>query len=108
MQQDPESDVIKELANQTAMINNLDVKPNFIYDSWAIINFIEEYNKKREYLSDEYKNEFDKLVEELKNIDFEQLPKAFVHGDIISTNVMLDKDKKSGLLILQFHIIYQE
>ncbi len=108
MQQDPESDVIKELANQTAMINNLDVKPNFIYDSWAIINFIEEYNKKREYLSDEYKNEFDKLVEELKNIDFEQLPKAFVHGDIISTNVMLDEDKKSGLLILQFHIIYQE
>ena len=108
LQRDPESDVIKELAKQTAMINNLDVKPNFIYDSWAIINFIEEYSKKREYLSDEYKDEFDKLAEELKNIDFEQLPKAFVHGDIISTNVMLDENKKSGLLILQFQIIYQE
>lgn len=98
LQQDPESDVIKELAKQTAMINNLDVKPNFIYDSWAIINFIEEYSKKREYLSDDYKNEFDKLAEELKNIDFEQLPKAFVHGDIISTNVMLDENKKIWII----------
>lgn len=80
------------------MINNLDIRPNFIYDSWAIINFIEEYNQKREYVSDEYKEEFDKLIEEYQAIDFEQLPKAFVHGDIISTNVMLDKYKKIWII----------
>lgn len=90
----PSKDIIKELARQTAMINKLDIKPDFIYDSWAIINFEEEYKKKREYISDEYKEEFDKLLIELKKIDFDKLPKGFVHGDIISTNVMLDKNNK--------------
>lgn len=98
LQEKPSYDVIQELARQTAMINNLDIKPNFIYDSWAITSFIEEYNNKREYLSDEYLGEFDTLLEEFKNIDFEQLPKAFVHGDIISTNVMRDIDQKIWII----------
>ena len=38
---------IKELAKQTALINNLNFKPDFIYDSWAIINFENEYKNKR-------------------------------------------------------------
>lgn len=98
LQENPDNEVIKELAKQTAMINNLNINPNFIYDSWAIINFSEEYNKKREFLSSEYQEQFDKLVEEFKSIDFEQLPKAFVHGDIISTNVMLDDNKKIWII----------
>ena len=98
LQENPSIDTIKELAKQTAMINNLDIKPNFIYDSWAIINFEEEYNKKREYVSPEYKEQFDRLLEELRKIDFNRLPKAFVHGDIISTNVMIDKDSKIWII----------
>ena len=80
------------------MINNLDIKPNFIYDTWAIVNFGDEYKKKREYLSDRYKSEFDKLLVELNKTDFENLPKAFVHGDIISTNVMLDNNSKIWII----------
>lgn len=98
LQENASIDTIKELAKQTAMINNLDIKPNFIYDSWAIINFEEEYNKKREYVSQEYKEQFDRLLEELRKIDFDRLPKAFVHGDIISTNVMIDKDSKIWII----------
>lgn len=94
----PTNSIIKELAKQTAMINNLNIKLDFIYDSWAIINFIEEYNKKREYLSVEYIDTFDKLAEEYKKVNFEQLPKAFVHGDIISTNVMIDKNDKIWII----------
>lgn len=94
----PEEEIIKQLAKQTAMINQLDVKPDFIYDSWAIINFEKEYKKKREYLSNEYKEEFDKLLIEFKNLDFEKLPKGFVHGDIISTNVILDKNNKIWII----------
>ena len=96
--ENPSSDVIKELAKQTAMINNLDIKLEFIYDSWAIVNFKEEYAKKRKYLSDEYKDKFDKLLTELESIDFNKLPKAFVHGDIISTNVMLDKNQRVWII----------
>ena len=39
--ENPSSDVIKELARQTSIIHSLDIKPEFIYDSWAIINFKE-------------------------------------------------------------------
>ena len=52
---------IEELARQTAMINNLDIKPNFIYDTWAIINFEEEYKQKRIYLEKYYQKEFEAL-----------------------------------------------
>lgn len=94
----PSEDVIKEIARQTAMINNLDIKPDFIYDLWAIINFVQEYNQKREYVSEGYRDEFDRLVEEFKEIDLDRLPKAFVHGDIISTNVMLDINSKIWII----------
>ena len=96
--ENPSDDVIRELAKQTSLIHSLDIKPEFIYDSWAIINFKEEYNKKRTYLPDKYKNEFDKLLNEFNNLDFDKLPKAFVHGDIISTNVMLDKNFKIWII----------
>lgn len=94
----PSSDVIKELARQAALINNLDIKPEFIYDTWAIINFEEEYSQKRDYLSDKYKEEFDQLLIEFKNIDLDRLPKGFVHGDIISTNVMKDDNSKIWII----------
>lgn len=96
--QKPSREIIRKIARQTAMINNLDIKPDFIYDTWAIVNFAEEYNQKRKYLSDDYREEFDKLLIELNNIDFDKLPKAFVHGDIISTNVMLDEDSKVWII----------
>ncbi len=98
----PNSDEIREIARQTALINNLQIKPNFIYDEWAVSNFKQEYERKREYLSDEYKAKFDKLSVELNGIDFDKLPKAFVHGDIINTNVM--KDDESKIWILDFSV----
>ena len=38
----PTKDEIKEIARLTVLINNIDLKPVFIYDSWAIINFEKE------------------------------------------------------------------
>lgn len=93
---------IKNIAKQTAMINNLNIKPNFIYDSWAIINFEEEYKNKRQFLPNEYQVEFDAFFQEFKQIKIEELPKAFVHGDIINTNVM--KDKNSKIWIIDFAV----
>lgn len=98
LNQKASKEIIKDLAIQTAMINQLDIKPDFIYDSWAIINFEQEYKNKREYISQKYQNEFDRLLIKLRSINFEKLPKAFVHGDIISTNVMLDNTNKIWII----------
>ena len=88
------SDVIKEIARQTAMIHEIDIKPKPIPDSWSITNFKEQYENKKEYLPTEYRESFNKLLEELKNVDFERLPYAFIHGDIRSANAMLDNNGK--------------
>ena len=95
-------DIIKEVARQIAMIHDLDIVPNFIYDSWAIINFEEQYTLKCNYLDDIYKEKFSQLLTEFKNVDFNKLPKAFVHGDIRSANTMLDNNGR--LWIVDFAV----
>ena len=35
-------------------LNKIDYKPNFIYDTWAITSFCEEFDKKRQLLDEKY------------------------------------------------------
>ena len=98
----PSKNEIKELAKQVSIINNLPLNISFVYDDWAIINFEKEYSIKRKYLNKNYQDEFDKLLIECKNINFDLLPIAFVHGDIINTNVI--KDNNSKLWIIDFSV----
>ena len=39
----------KFLIKQIALINRINLKPKFVYDSWAVTNFLREYKKKRKY-----------------------------------------------------------
>lgn len=39
----PNSSEIKELAKQAALINSIDICPSFVYDSWAVVNILNEY-----------------------------------------------------------------
>lgn len=90
------------LVQQAALINKIDFKPKPVYDSWAIIHFLEEYKNKKKYLDDEDTKLIDPLVEQFSAIRVEELPHCFVHGDIIKTNVMKDKDRK--LYIIDFSV----
>ena len=58
--------------------------------------------EKAQYLSEEDRSRLNKLLDEFKKIDMNKLPKAFVHGDIISTNVM--KDNNDKLWIIDFAV----
>ena len=84
---------IKFIAKQAALINSIDIKPQAIYDSWAIVNFQEEFRKTKKYLSVRDLKLIEPLVQEFNNLRIKELPHCFVHGDIIATNVMKDKDK---------------
>ncbi len=79
-------------------IHNIDLKPEFIYDSWAICNFINEYDKKKNILPDKYVNKFQLLYNEYKNINMNNLQHTFVHGDIMNTNVMKDDINKLWII----------
>jgi Ser/Thr protein kinase RdoA (MazF antagonist) len=89
---------IKYLAKQIKLIHQIDIKPNFIYDSWAINNFLNEYDKKCSFIPLEFKNQINGLYNIYKGINFSKLSYAFVHGDIMNTNIMKDNNGKLWLV----------
>lgn len=90
------------LAHQASLINSIEIKPPKIYDSWAITNFLQEFKKKRKYLEKEDSDMINPLVEKFRNLKIKTLPYSFVHGDIIRTNVI--KDRNNGVWIVDFSV----
>lgn len=102
LQEKPSEEEMRFLAQQAAKINTIDFKPKFVYDSWAIPNFLNEYEKVKDKLTKEDSELIKPLVELFPKLEIDLLPHCFVHGDIISTNVMRSKD--DGLFIIDFAV----
>ena len=85
-----------------AHIHNAKLESDFIYDKWTITNFVNEYEQKGKYLDNKYNEIFKSLAHKIADVKFEKLPTSFVHGDIISSNVM--KDKSNKLWIIDFAV----
>jgi Ser/Thr protein kinase RdoA (MazF antagonist) len=92
----------KHIIREAARINSISLHPKPVYDSWAIPNFLKEYEDKNHVLSDEFNKLLLPLIPIYKSIDFENLPHCFIHGDIIATNIMLDK--KGNINIIDFAV----
>jgi Ser/Thr protein kinase RdoA (MazF antagonist) len=91
------------IIKQVVKINQLQIKPKYLYDSWAAVNFVKEYENIKNKLSAEDKKNIEPIYEEFKKSEIKSLPRCFVHGDIIDTNVI--KEKNSGnLYILDFAV----
>jgi len=102
LKQKPDIDEIKILAHQAGLINSIEIKPKFIYDEWAIINFLNEFQKKGKYLLQQDFIIMESLVKKFKDLSIEKLPHCFVHGDIIVTNTM--KDGNGKIWIIDFAV----
>ncbi len=102
MKELPNEKEIKFLAHQAAIINSIKIKPSFIYDEWAITNFPKEFRKKGKYLNSEDMTLIKPLLKKFEDIKIDTLPHVFVHGDILTTNVI--KDKNSKLWIVDFAV----
>jgi Ser/Thr protein kinase RdoA (MazF antagonist) len=90
------------LAHEASLINEINVKPEGIYDSWAIPNFLLEFEKKKQFLEKEDFDLIEPIVQEFKELKIETLPHCFVHGDIIKTNVI--KDESDKIWIVDFSV----
>ncbi len=90
----PTFNELREIVNIASNLNAMDYKPNFIYDTWAITSFCNEFEKKYKYLDKEYLEMIKPIYDRFKNFDYDKLPKSFVHGDMMSTNLMVDKNNK--------------
>lgn len=83
----------------------MEVEPHSKWDSWAIKNFLYEFEKTHSFL-DEDKELIENLVKKFREIDFDSLPYCFVHNDIRETNLILDKENKIWLLDFSVADIY--
>lgn len=95
-------DELLKIADLASEFGNIDYKPNFIYDTWAISSFIEEFDKKKQYVSKEYMQYIQPIYDEFKAFNYSLLPKSFTHGDIILTNLM--KDKYDEFWVVDFSV----
>ena len=102
LNQTPTQTEIKNIVEQMAHIHNTKLELGFIYDKWTITNFIKEYEEKGKYLDNKYNNTFKALIDKFGSIKFEELPTSFVHGDIISSNII--KDNNNKLWIIDFAV----
>ena len=94
----PNLDELIRIVDIGCNLNKIDYKPNFIYDTWAITSFCNEFEKKKQYLEKEYLDIVEPIYNKFKNFDYDKLPKSFVHGDMMSTNLMLDKNNDIWLI----------
>ena len=98
----PTETEIKEIIRQMANIHRAELKSESIYDTWTITNFTNEFNNKGKCLDEQYYNRFKDLSDKLQKVDLSKLPHSFVHGDIISSNVI--KDENDKLWIIDFAV----
>jgi len=91
---DAERQAIIELA---AKINSLDYKPPFYDDSWSVTNIRKMYAKVQPFLDLDDQSMLEKTLGRYDNIPVD-LPHAFVHGDIITTNVVKGDDGEISIL----------
>lgn len=94
----PNEDEIKEIVRQMVNIHKTTQKPNYIYDKWAITNFKQEFEDKAQYLDNKYLSKFEELKRNYDKIDVQKLPHNFIHGDIITSNVIKDENNKLWLI----------
>lgn len=98
----PNENELELIASELAKLNNINYQPNFIYDKWAIVNFIKEYEKNIEFVDEEDRPLIEKAFKAFKSCDFSRLQYGFVHGDIIETNVI--KDNTGKLYFIDFSV----
>jgi Ser/Thr protein kinase RdoA (MazF antagonist) len=68
----------------------------------AIVNFLKSWKERVKYLSNEDQKLISPLVHPFQQLNLAVLPHCFVHGDLIKTNIMRDKNNK--LYILDFSV----
>lgn len=84
---------IRQVAIQASNINRIDFKVEPYYDEWTLTNFKSEYDKKCNLICEEDKEIVDRCYKEFIKIDLDDLPKAYIHGDIMNANLIKDEEK---------------
>lgn len=100
----PTDEELAELVKQATLINQMEVElddSDFVYDSWAISSFPKEYKRWQHVFSPEDKALVEPVLKDYQELDIDALPQAFVHGDLIRTNVI---KAARGIYVFDFSV----
>jgi len=106
MDRAPTDAELAAIAEEAVKINKIDFTPDYLFDSWALINNQWMYDQVEPFMDDEGKELTKKVLELYKKLPVAELPKAFVHGDIIKTNTLLGDDGKIYIIDFAVSNIY--
>lgn len=68
------------------------------YDEYCFMKIKEDYQKTKNVLPRYIREQVGKIIKDFEKIELEKLPKCFIHGDLISSNIMKDKNKDLWLI----------
>lgn len=71
---------------------------NVDYDEYCFMKIKYDYEKTKETLPINIKKQVEYAIKEFNKINISRLPECFIHGDLISTNIIKDKDEKLWLI----------
>jgi Ser/Thr protein kinase RdoA (MazF antagonist) len=98
----PNEEERRAIIEQAAIVNRIDYRPHYLLDSWAIPNIRSMHDRVKQLLEPEDLALVEQVVTRYEAIPADNLPHAFVHGDIIKTNVLKGDDDK--VYILDFSV----
>ncbi len=102
----PSKAQLELIAAEAVKINNLEIEPEFIFDKWAIPNIHWMFEKVNAHISADMSAAITSVITKYDAIDIESLPKCFVHGDIIKSNVIIDRENKPYIIDFSVSNIY--
>lgn len=98
----PNDEERKAIIEQAAKINSIDYKPPYLFDSWAIPNIRVMFNKVVKFIQPDDLRLVEQAMQQYEAIPFDELPHAFVHGDIIKTNTVKGDDGR--IYVIDFSV----
>lgn len=78
----------QDVLEQAALINALELDPPFIFDSWAATNIHDAYAAIADTLEARDRGLVQVAIERYEAIPTEELPRCFIHGDLIGSNLI--------------------
>lgn len=106
MKSTPNDEELSQIAAEAAKIHALNLSPPHVKDSWAHQNIHGMYETVLTFLDDDDRRLVQQAVLRYDALNTSQLTTCFVHGDIISTNTLKDKNGKIWILDFSVSNIY--
>lgn len=102
LDQAPDEQEQRAVLEQAAKVNNIDYKPDYLFDSWAIPNIRAMFDKVRQFIEPDDLVLVEQAMAGYEAVPVDDLPHSFVHGDFTKTNVLKGNDGK--MYILDFSV----